>query len=204
MEFEKAAQSEDGTNINDCPTVMVSLRAILSMLQVSKRFHNMIVQGRQDLFFRIIWQLGWMLPACPTDWKSWDSVNDPLPLLTGTLINPTFRKCDTAPSSSTTVTRPNAKDRDWRAYMLTFLSQSTPHIRNRYRFHRMHMQYARGKQYKSEDGSVVKWWSCGKLGVGTDLVCPEPYEWEKAEWVKRTRIGCNIFYHGHRLQPESN
>lgn len=170
--------------IYDCPTVVRAQSTVLSMLQVNKRIYNAIIQGRQDLFFRLIWQFGWMLPACPADWKSWNAVNDSLPPLTGVPIDMIPGKFN--PNRTTTLS--NAKD--WRAYMIIYLRNSNNnylHTVNRYRFHRMHIQHARGHEDNLEDGGKRKWWSCGKYGVGTALECPEPYEWEKDEWLTEGR-----------------
>jgi hypothetical protein len=70
----------------------------------------------------------------------------------------------------------NAKD--WRAYMIIYLRRDDRHARSRYRFHRLHTQYARGIDIERENGTTWKYWSCGRFGVGTALECPEPYEWE--------------------------
>jgi hypothetical protein len=116
---------------------------MLSMLRVNKRLHNMIVRGRQVLFLRIVWQLGWMLPACPVDWKSWNATNDPLTSAIGVPKDfvPNAAHENLTPG---TLARTCVKDRDWRAYMLIFLRLDNPNIRNRYRLHRMLMQHARG------------------------------------------------------------
>jgi hypothetical protein len=49
--------------IDNCPEIVDYLATILSILQVNKRIYNWIIQSRQDLFFRIVWQMGFMLPA---------------------------------------------------------------------------------------------------------------------------------------------
>jgi hypothetical protein len=163
---------------NDCPSVIQSIKAILLILQVNKRFHNWIIQSRQDLFFRLVWQMGFMLPACPLDWKSWNAVNDPLPPLTGVPIE----AIPWPHNANRSTTTSNAKD--WRAYLLrnrntnVYAREEDRHTDSRRRLHRLLVQHARGL-FEERDGAKHKYWSCGKLGVGTALECPEPYEWEK-------------------------
>lgn len=163
--------------LNDPHSLVGALTTLFSLLLVNKRVHNLIKQQRQDLFFRIIWQYGWMLPACPADWKSWNDVNDPLPSLTGVPIEGVPGKYNPDRVSSLS----NVKN--WYAYVVHCTCEEEPHIKNRYRFHHMLVQHARGLEDKLENGERWKWWSCGRFGVGTALECPTPYEWEKDEWV---------------------
>ena len=173
-----ASQLSSQPDIYDSPTVVASLETLLNVSLVNKRVYNAIIQGRQDLFFRLVWQFGYMLPACPMDWKSWNAVNGPLPPLTGIPANAIPGTHN--PSRVTGLS--NAKD--WRAYLIIYLRQDEAHARNRYRFHRMHMQFARGKKDHLEDGTERTWYICGKAGLATALECPEPYEWEKPEWLE--------------------
>jgi hypothetical protein len=163
-------------------TLIQSIRTLLAMMAVSKQIHNLIMPGRQDLFFRMVWQMGYMLPACPLDWKSWNAVNGPLPPLTGVPIEaipgPYNRDRKTTPSNQ----------KDWRAYMLTYLKLDDRHARGRYRFHRMHIQYARGLDKVLDSGVTLKYWSCGNFGVGTALECPPAYNWEKEEYLREGRV----------------
>jgi hypothetical protein len=161
-----------------CPPIVDSIKTILSMVLVNKRFHNWIIQSRQDLFFRIIWQMGFMLPACPLDWKSWNAVNDFLPPLTGVPIE----VIPWSHNRSRITTTSNAKD--WRAYMFLFLRREDRHMQSRYRLHRLHVQHARGL-FDERDGIKHKYWSCGALGVGTALECPKLYEWEKEGYTPK-------------------
>ena len=135
-------------------SLALATQTLFSFLSLNRYFYA-TVMNHQDLFLRIAWQHGWMLPVSPFDWKAWPN---------GSLISDDNRIC-------------RQPDRDWRGYLLTFLRKEDPHIRNRWRFHRMHVQFARGKKRREQEGVPWKWCS-GELAVLNSLTPPEPWFWE--------------------------
>jgi hypothetical protein len=136
-------------------SLALATRTLFSFLSLNRYFYATIMD-QQDLFLRLAWQHGWMLPVSPLDWKTWPN---------GPLISDDNRICC-------------QPDRDWRGYLLTFLRKEDPHVRNRWRFHRMHVQFARGKKRRQQEG-VLPWkWCSGELAVLNSLTPPQPWFWE--------------------------
>jgi hypothetical protein len=133
----------------DAPTLTTALVQLTTLTQVDRWFYHAIIHERQILFLRLAQQLGWMLPCTPADWEIWSG---PSPIVPG--------------------------DFDWRAYIQTCLKKDNRHLRNRYRFHSMAVQIARGRAQCNGDGEVTWRWNAGKLGVKTPLEKPTPYGWE--------------------------
>ncbi|EPQ56534.1 hypothetical protein GLOTRDRAFT_128476 [Gloeophyllum trabeum ATCC 11539] len=142
------------------PCLVEATATLFSLIQVSRYFHSSILARRQDLFLRIAWESGWMLPASPGDWDLWPN---------GALAHPSDarRLC-------------GQPGRDWRKYLLAFLRREDLHVRNRWRLHRMHVQFARGKVKMGQAWERPWKWSVGSLGVRTSLVPPERMPWEYA------------------------
>lgn len=168
-----------GESLLDSLSIPRAQASLFSLLRTNKMIYNTITQNRQDLFFRLVWMHGWMLPACPADWKSWDKVNDPLPPLTG------VPRTD-IPSFNPNRLTSSPHERDWRAYLVSALRFDSRHMRNRFRFHRMHIQFARHVYRTTEDDLEHSSVFGGSLGVRTSLDCPVPYEWEDEEWIPET------------------
>ncbi|KAH8807561.1 hypothetical protein F5884DRAFT_343407 [Xylogone sp. PMI_703] len=141
--------------IFEAPSAVVAAQTLLSLAQVDRWFHHEIIHKRQDYFIRVIRNFGWMLPLTPEDWSDSKWPSD------------LFE--DTPPSSRLGI--------DWRGYMLTCLKKSTPNIRNRWRFHKMAMQFARGKHYMIKDRPQWRW-KAGSLYSEQDLKKPIPESWE--------------------------
>jgi hypothetical protein len=131
------------------PCVVSSTSSIFSLLQVSRFFHRAIVRDRQGLFLRLAHLHGWMLPVSPLEWApaSWPNAS-PIDLA---LQQPY----------------------DWRAYLLAFLRKENPHVRNRWRFHRMQIQFAR-----LGSGTSKRKWLVGELGHRQSPEPPKAWEWE--------------------------
>ena len=97
----------------------------------------------------LAWQHDWKLPVSLLDWAAW---------LNGALVGEGRLCCQS--------------DKD--CYLLTFLRK---HMKNRWRFHQMHVQFAKGKMQLRAKG-VIPWrWSFG-LVVLNSLTPPEPWSWE--------------------------
>ncbi|KAG7093375.1 hypothetical protein E1B28_007055 [Marasmius oreades] len=141
-------REERDNAVRDSPSVTAVVRTILSLSLVNRWFYRAIIHDRQGLFVRLASTFGWMLPCTPADWSNWPSELTPL---------------------SFSLTQPY----DWREYLLTCLRKENPHVRNRWRFHRMTIQFARGRT-----GKGTFRWSVGKLGVPSDLDEPKPELWE--------------------------
>jgi hypothetical protein len=137
------------------PSLMLATQTLFSVLSLNRYFYA-AVMNQQDLFLRLAWQHGWMLPVSPLDWNAWPN---------GPLINEDNRICC-------------QPDRDWRGYLLTFLRKEDPHVRNRWRFHRMHVQFAKGKMQRQQEGLLSWKWSSGELAVLNPLTPPQPWSWE--------------------------
>ncbi|KIJ55497.1 hypothetical protein M422DRAFT_24069 [Sphaerobolus stellatus SS14] len=140
------------------PSIDQATRSIFSLLQVNRELYTAIVSDRQDIFLRLAWQHGWMLPATPEDWSNWPN---------GTFHNGTIFQVE--------------KGQDWRAYFLTFLRKEDAHVRNRWRFHRMAWQFANGRKMivEDEDPQISLEWSVGELGVRTQAAPLKAWSWEE-------------------------
>jgi hypothetical protein len=136
----------------DAPTLTTALAQLTPLTQVDRWFYQAIIRERQSLFLRLAQQFGWMLPCTPSDWENWSA---PSPIAPG--------------------------DFNWRAYIQTCLKKDDHHLRNRYRFHSMAVQIARGRARYDGDGEVTWQWNAGKLGVKTPLEKPTPYDWETVQ-----------------------
>jgi hypothetical protein len=137
------------------PSLNLATRTLFSVMRLNRYFHT-AVMNQQELFLRLAWQHGWMLPVSPLDWAAWPN---------GALVGDDGRLC-------------YQSDKDWRGYLLTFLRKYDCHIKNRWRFHRMHLQFGKGKMQLPAEG-VSPWrWSFGELAVLNSLAPPEPWSWE--------------------------
>ncbi|KAK1229029.1 hypothetical protein PQX77_007931 [Marasmius sp. AFHP31] len=142
-------------NTLDPPSVVKAAQFLLSLAQVDRWFYRAIIINRQGLFLRLASRFGWMLPCTPADWSSWPAELTPL---------------------SPALSQPF----DWRAYLLTCVRKEDPHIRNRWRFHKMAVKCARGLAWKMpSDGNGLRRWRAGELGVPSALEKPEPLPWEE-------------------------
>ncbi|KAJ7268700.1 hypothetical protein B0H12DRAFT_1096209 [Mycena haematopus] len=108
----------------------------------------------QGLFLLLASQYGWMLPSTPADWEEWQKRSGPE--LDLRLDQPL----------------------DWREYLLTFLRKEERVVKNRWRFHRMAVQYARGRARPATETSPAWRWSVGELGLPSSMVFPEASPWE--------------------------
>lgn len=142
--------------IFEAPSATTAAKTLLSLAQVDRWFYSAIIYKRQNLFLRALRNFGWMLPFTPADWNdnSWTK----------------HVLADTSSSRQSEI--------DWRHYMLTCVEKTDPHVRNRWRFHRMATQFARGtNRYRSEEHP--DWfWNAGSLGFKPSLEKPEPEIWE--------------------------
>ncbi|KAL7947621.1 hypothetical protein V8C42DRAFT_290148 [Trichoderma barbatum] len=140
----------------EAPSAIIAAQTLLSLAQVDRWFYDAIIHKRQNYFLRALRNFGWMLPFTPADWSDNSWVSDLL--------------ADTSSSRQADV--------DWRYYMLTCVKRDIPHVRNRWRFHRMAIQFARGtNRYRSKEHP--DWfWNAGNLGFVTSLDKPEPNTWE--------------------------
>jgi len=119
------------------PSLALATRTLFAVLRLNRSVYS-AVMNQLDLFLRLAWQHGWMLPVSLLDWQGWP--NGPLVIDDRLCCQP---------------------DRDWRGYLLKFLRKADPHVRNRWRFHRMYVtQFARGAP-----GQVPWRWSslCAEL-----------------------------------------
>lgn len=147
-------------NIFEAPSAITAAKTLLSLAQVDRWFYDAIIYKRQNFFLRALRNFGWMLPFTPADWNDNSWTKDVL--------------ADTSSSRQSEI--------DWRHYMLTCVEKTDPHIRNRWRFHRMAIQFARGtNRYRSEEHP--DWfWNAGSLGFKPSLDKPEPEIWELYSW----------------------
>jgi len=128
------------------------LSTLLSHLSISRTVHNLLLE-RQDIFFRLTCQSGWMLPVTPVDWIEWKAKRNPYPILSPTLSN----------------------DLDWRRYIVACARLEDPHVKNRFRFHRMHVQFATSSRCNPDS----EWtWNVGNLDQYSSLSEPDTWDWE--------------------------
>lgn len=62
--------------------------------------------------------------------------------------------------------------------LLSFLQKEDVHVKNRWRFHKMAVQFARGRIQINQDNEVLWRWNVGELGIRTSMTPPSPYDWE--------------------------
>ncbi|RFU35783.1 hypothetical protein B7463_g584, partial [Scytalidium lignicola] len=148
----KIKESELRSN-DEAPSAIAAIQTLLSLAQVDRWFYHAIIHNGQHFFLCAVRNFSWMLPLTPADW-----VHSKLPAdLTPELLF----------SRQTHI--------DWRSYIITCLRRATPHLRNRWRFNRMALQFARGKVSKADPSWF---WKAGKLGLTFRLEKPEPEAWE--------------------------
>ncbi|KAK7005768.1 hypothetical protein R3P38DRAFT_2556032 [Favolaschia claudopus] len=138
----------------DAPSLNSATKSLLALCQVNRFFFDAIINHRQGLFLQLASQYGWMLPFTPLEWKEWRRRSGPE--LESRLDQPL----------------------DWRKHLLTFLRKEELAIKNRWRFHRMAVQYARGRTRPATDTTAAWRWSVGELGLRSSLIPPEVWAWE--------------------------
>ncbi|KAM0549502.1 hypothetical protein ACHAPJ_009318 [Fusarium lateritium] len=144
----------------EAPSAVTAAKTLLSLAQVNRSFYQ-AVSNRQGLFFTAIQNFGWMLPFSPADWSDseWpDTVLEERAISRGSGI-------------------------DWRGYMLKCVNKPTPHIRNRWRLHKMAVQFARGANGHRFEETPSCIWNAGSLAFKPDLQKSEAQGWEVGvEW----------------------
>ncbi|CAG1994526.1 unnamed protein product [Fusarium graminearum] len=139
----------------EAPSATIAAKTLLSLTQVNRSFYHAIVGNRQDLFFEAARNFGWMLPFTQADWadSEWpDTVTDTF-----------FTK---GPSI------------DWRAYMMNCLRNATPNIHNRWRFHKMAVEFGRGGRRHFFDKDNKCLWNAGSVAFKPDLKRSKLKGWE--------------------------
>ncbi|KAF4956393.1 hypothetical protein FSARC_11595 [Fusarium sarcochroum] len=150
------SELKEDSQIFEAQSAVTTAKTLLSLAQVDRWFYQAIVGNRQDLFFRAIQNFGWMLPFCPADWSDseWpDTILEDRTVLRGSNI-------------------------DWRGYMLKCVNKMTPHIRNRWRLHKMAVQFARGTNAHKSEENPNWFWNAGRLAFKPDLQKPDAQGWE--------------------------
>ncbi|KAI0258077.1 hypothetical protein BC834DRAFT_975598 [Gloeopeniophorella convolvens] len=124
-----------------------------SLLRTCQGLYNLL-SGRQDVYFGLVRDSGWMLPTTPADWAGWKAVGNPTPIRVGQL--------------------------DWRAYLKAFVRpeenrHENRHIRNRWRLEKMAAQFGlpTPREYES-----LPAWSVGTYGRRSELTEPDLLAWE--------------------------
>ncbi|KAJ7621711.1 hypothetical protein DFH06DRAFT_1232545 [Mycena polygramma] len=144
---------EDGAEF-DPPSLVSATKALLALCQVNHFFHDAIIRDRQGLFLLLASQYGWMLPSTPGDWKEWRERSGPaLDLRLEQAL-------------------------DWHRYLLSFLRKEDRVVKNRWRMHRMSVQFARGRARLATESSPAWSWSVGSLGLRSGIVSPDAWAWE--------------------------
>ncbi|KAL0065622.1 hypothetical protein AAF712_007400 [Marasmius tenuissimus] len=140
-EDEDAEEQQESDLGFDPNSSVTAAQTLLTLAQVDRWFYH-AVRARQSTFLRIVRNFGWMLPCTPADWahSQW-----PEELLTGDLTK-----------------------LDWQSYMLACLRKETHSIRNRWRFHKMAVQFAESDRLRS----------AGKVGLESSIEKPERFSWE--------------------------
>ncbi|KAJ7346916.1 hypothetical protein DFH08DRAFT_780644 [Mycena albidolilacea] len=138
----------------DAPSLITATQSLLALCQVNRFFHAAITRHRQGLFLLLASQYGWMLPSTPADLKEWRDRSGP--------------ELDLRLDQSL----------DWRGYLLTFLRKQDRVVKNRWRFHRMAVQCARGRARPATEENPAWRWSVGELGLRSSIVPPEALDWE--------------------------
>ncbi|KAF7361642.1 hypothetical protein MVEN_00507500 [Mycena venus] len=136
------------------PSLISATQSVLALCQVNRFFHDAITHHRQGLFLHLALQFGWMLPSTPAEWKEW--------------------RDRAGPELDLRLDQPL----DWRGYLLTFLRMEERVVKNRWRFHRMAVQCARGRARPATDTEPAWRWSVGELGLPSSVVPPEAWVWE--------------------------
>ncbi|KAF4345640.1 hypothetical protein FBEOM_405 [Fusarium beomiforme] len=142
--------------IFEAQSAVTAAKALLSLAQVNRSFYQAVVGNRQDLFLTAIRNFGWMLPFSPADWSDseWpDAVLEDTALMRGSNI-------------------------DWRTYMLNCIRKTTPNLRNRWRLHKMAVQFARGSNGHRFEKNSNCVWNAGSLGFKSDLQKSDASGWE--------------------------
>ncbi|KAJ7041019.1 hypothetical protein C8F04DRAFT_1219614 [Mycena alexandri] len=138
----------------DPPSLISATKTLFALCQVNHFFYDALLVHRQGLFLLLASQYGWMLPSTPGDWKEWRERS--------------------GPDLDLRLEQPF----DWRTYLLTFLRKEYPVVRNRWRLHRMSVQFARGL-HSPATGTEAAWrWSVGSLGLRSSVVSPDLWGWE--------------------------
>ncbi|KAL0566034.1 hypothetical protein V5O48_015986, partial [Marasmius crinis-equi] len=152
-EEEQEEEEEDATStpstppppITDPPSALTPLHTLLSLSQVDRWFYHALLRDppRQLLFPLLMRNFGF-------GWM--------LPFTPADFTHNKWLQ--------------ERKQWDWRAYMITCLRREDRHVRNRWRLHRMAVEFARGG----------KGWKAGRMGGGkgkrVKMERPEPEEWE--------------------------
>ncbi|KAF5013623.1 hypothetical protein FDECE_384 [Fusarium decemcellulare] len=141
---------KQGQDDFDAPSAIIAAKALLALTQVDRWFYHEIVTKRQSLFLESARNFGWMLPFTREDWSDSKWANG-------------WSK-NSGPKSHI----------DWRAHMLTCLNKNTPHVRNRWRFHMMAVQFARGTSRFRNEKRPDWYWNAGKLGFKPNMDPPNP------------------------------
>jgi len=139
----------------DPPSLISATQSLLALCQVNRFFHDAITRHRQGLFLLLASQYGWMLPSTPAEWKEW--------------------RARSGPELDLRLNQPL----DWRGYLLTFLRKEDSAVKNRWRFHRMSVQCARGRTRPAAETSPAWRWNVGELGLRSSIVPPEAWAWER-------------------------
>ncbi|RGP69392.1 hypothetical protein FLONG3_7788 [Fusarium longipes] len=140
----------------EASSAIVAAKTLLSLAQVNRSFYQAIVGDRQGAFLRAIKNFGWMLPFTPADWadSEWpDKVLEDAALVGGS-------------------------NTDWRSYMLKCVHKATPNIRNRWRLHKMAVQFGRGGTPRGQRGHLDCIWNAGSPIVKSDLQKSVAEGWE--------------------------
>ncbi|KAL7781763.1 hypothetical protein V8C37DRAFT_398120 [Trichoderma ceciliae] len=149
----KKGESQD---IFEAPSATTAAQTLLSLAQVDRWFYDAIIYNRQIFFLRALRNFGWMLPFTPADWSDNSWVADIL----------------------SDISSSRQSDIDWRHYMLTCINKDDSNIKNRWRFHRMAIQFARGTDRFRSKEHPDWFWNAGELGFKTDLDKPKLEIWE--------------------------
>ncbi|KAJ7615230.1 hypothetical protein DFH06DRAFT_1239912 [Mycena polygramma] len=144
---------EDGAEF-DPPSLVSATKALLALCQVNRFFHDAIIRDRQGLFLLLASQYRWMLPSTPGDWKE--------------------RRERSGPELDLRL----EQALDWRGYMLNFLRKGDRVVKNRWRMHRMSVQFARGRARLPTETTPAWSWSVGSLGLRSGIVSPDAWAWE--------------------------
>ncbi|EIN08809.1 hypothetical protein PUNSTDRAFT_143517 [Punctularia strigosozonata HHB-11173 SS5] len=143
---------EDAT-VFDPPSLVSATGTTLALCEVNHFFHDAIIRHRQGLFLRLAWQYGWVLPSTPMEWEAWKDG-----------LNAIDLRLD--------------QSYDWRSYLLMFLRKEDRHVKNRWRMHRMSLQYARGRARPATESTPAWRWNVGELGIRGCLSPPQRWSWE--------------------------
>ncbi|KAJ7041022.1 hypothetical protein C8F04DRAFT_187186 [Mycena alexandri] len=138
----------------DPPSLISVTKTLFALGQANHFFHDALLVHRQGLFLLLASQYGWMLPSTPADWKEWRD------------------------RSGLDLDLRLEQPADWRAYMLTFMRKEHPAVRNRWRMHRMSVQFARGRTRRVTATEPAWRWSVGSLGLQSSIASPDPWTWE--------------------------